>query len=555
MQFAPSDIQQLKTHAAELVARPLPDRAALERWVLDWSELESLVHAGFSRRRIAMTRNTADPEIREAYGWYSRTVVPEWERIRKDLAERYLDCAFKAALPARFELFQRDLAVQVELFRDENVDLLAKDRELRARHARMTGGQSVDLDGKPHTIQQANARLTLGDRRTRESTYRAVTGVLLGHAESLHGLLDEMLVTRGTIAANAGVADYRAYAFLDRARFDYGPADCLAFHDAVERVVVPVIRKRREQRRQQLELASLRPWDLRVDPHRPEPHRPFRDERGYIDIGRTLFAAVDRRFADEFDILVRNNLLDLMSRPGKAPGGYNAEVRDIRLPFIFSNAVGNASEVRTLLHEGGHAFHTLATRHEPVPQLANAPIEFAEVASMSMELFAMEHYGAAYSEDDARLNAIALLERRLELFPWVATIDAFQHWLYLHPGHTRKARTEQWLAIHERFNPGVDWSGLEDVRSHLWQNQQHIFRAPFYYIEYAIAAIGALQVWSEFRRAPHDAIESYRQALALGGTARLPDLFAAAGARFGMDETLLERVVGSATERLDALEA
>jgi oligoendopeptidase F len=270
--------------------------------------------------------------------------------------------------------------------------------------------------------------------------------------------------------------------------------------------------------------------------------RPFRDEAEYVALGRKLFQAVDPVFDAEFDVLVRNELLDLMSSPGKAPGGYNTLVPDIRLPFVFINAVGRQNDIRTLLHEGGHAFHSLLTRDEPVLGLARAPIEFCEVASMAMELFGLERFERVYGPETARRAAASYLGDRLRLFPWVATIDAFQHWVYTNPEHTREERSAQWIAIRDRFAPFLDWSGLEEARAHEWHQQAHVFRSPFYYIEYAIALIGALQVWSAFREDPAAAVERYRAALRLGGTRPLPELFATAGARFAMDAAVLREV-------------
>ncbi len=551
--FEARQLASLEAYGDELRARSLASAADLERWILDWSELTALVGAGRIRLWIALSRNTADEEIRAAYTAYSNDVIPPWQRIRAALAQRYLECPYRHELPSRFAMFDRAMVRESELFRESNVEVRAKDRTLRARHSQILGARTVAINGDVVTVQQARVRLSEPLRATRRGAFMAIHDATARDENVMNALLDEMLATRSTLAANADLPNYRAYAFVERGRDDYTPDDCLQFHDAVEAVVVPALRERHERRRQQLGVDRLRPWDMHVDPHREHPHRPFRDQDGYVALGRKLFAAVDPRFASEFDVLVRNQLLDLMSRPGKAPGGYNAEVFDIRLPFIFSNAVGDAREVRTLLHEGGHAFHTLATRDEPIAELAHAPIEFAEVASMSMELIAMENYGAAYEAEDARRNGIALLESRLEALAWIAAIDAFQHWLYLHPQHSHDERADAWLAVHRRFTVGVDWEGLESVQARLWQNQQHIFRVPFYYIEYAIAAMGALQVWKSYRAAPREAIEKYRAALALGGTRPLPELFDRAGARFGLDERLLREVVtdlmGVITER------
>ena len=541
--FEAGDLDALERFGRELLARDLDDPAALEAWILDWSELASLVYAGRTRRWIAVSRNTSDDEIREAFRDFSDRILPAWQRIRAQLARRYLDCEHRTVLPERFTMFQRAMVREDELFRDANVERKALDRAIRTRHSQIVGDRTVALDGESLTVQQARQQLSEPARATRKKAFVAIEASVTADAEAMHELLDEAIEIRHAMALEADYDRYTEYAFRERGRDDYTPADCLSFHDAVERIVVPAQRDRQARRRELLGLGVLRPWDRAVDPRRERPHRPFRDQAGYVDIGRRLFQAVDPRFAEEFEVLVRNDLLDLMSRPGKAPGGYNAEVHDIRLPFIFSNAVGDAREVRTLLHEGGHAFHTLATRGEPVPELSHSPIEFAEVASMAMELFAMEEFGTVYEERDARLNAIAMLEGRLASLAWIAAIDAFQHWLYAQPDHSHAERDAAWLAIHERFSTDIDWSGFELERSRAWQQQQHIYRVPFYYIEYAIASMGALQLWRRYRDDKKTAIEDYRAALALGGSRPLPELFERAGARFGLDEPLLREVV------------
>jgi len=450
-------------------------------------------------------------------------------------------------------MFDKRITNTATLFREQNVRLLAHDEELRAKHSRMCGMREVEFRGKKLTPQQCFSFLEERDRATRKEAYEAMVAAAARDAEATEDLFDEMLELRARIAHNADLPEFRAYRFREMERFDYGPEDCFVFHDAVEQVAVPAICERMELRRQRLGLDALRPYDFHAQARREL--RPFRDEPGLIAIGRALFGAVDPVFRDEFDILVRNGLLDLMTRPGKAPGGYNAGIADIRLPFIFANAVGGQRDIKTLVHEGGHAFHTLATRNEPVFPLAKAPVEFCEVASMAMELFALEHFDAVYEPEDARAAAALMLEERLWIFTWVATIDAFQHWIYTHPGHSRAERTQAWVGLRNRFAPYLDWDGYEAARARGWHGQLHIFRYPFYYIDYGLAALGALQVWRGYRSDPAAAVAAYRGALALGGSRPLPELFAAAGARFAMDEAPLREVVDDVMARLRELDA
>ncbi|MFI5402720.1 MAG: M3 family oligoendopeptidase [Planctomycetota bacterium] len=552
--FDAANLRSLEALARSLIERRLGNGAAFEAWLLDWSDLARSFWAVRSRRRIAMTRDTEDARARDAFLAFERDLVPVWRRLEERFRRRYLESPFRRGVGARYEMLDRHLETAQAIFREENVALLAEEEEVSARYAQLTGRRTVAFRGAALREQECAALLEEKDRATRRDAYEALAAARAADADETETIFDELLGIRHRIAENARCADYREFRFKDLRRFDYGPADCTAFHEAVERHVVPALAERMERRRRALGIDTLRPYDRMADPGGGAARRAFADEAGLVELVRSLFRAVDSDFDDDFDILVRNGLLDLMARPGKAPGGYNSEVHDLRLPFIFANSVGRHADVKTLLHEGGHAFHTLATRDEPVPELSHAPMEFCEVASMTMELFGLEKFDEAMPEDEARAAAIQLLEQRLWLFPWVATIDAFQHWLYTHPGHTRAARRQEWERVRRRFDPFTDWSGLEEARAIDWHAQLHVFRYPFYYIEYGIAALGSLQLWQRFRRDPGSAIADYRAALALGGSRPLPELFATSGARFAMDGGAVQEAALGIVARLAQLE-
>jgi oligoendopeptidase F len=553
-EFDAADPDALEALAAGLIARPVGNPAAFEAWILDWSDVARAFRAARQRRRIAMTRDTLDVAARDAHVAFEKDVVPRWRRLEDGFRRRYLESPFRGGLGRRYAMLDRSLVASQALFREANVALLSEEEDLALKYARLTGRRTVSCRGKAMREQECAALLEDPDRALRKDAYMALVAARAADAAETEAIFDGLLAVRHRIATNAGCADYREFRFRDLQRFDYGPRECAQFHEAVERHVVPPLTARMERRRKALGLDALRPWDrlARTDGGTSAP--AFADEPALVHLGRDLFRAVDPGFDAEFDILVRNGLLDLMARPGKAPGGYNAEVYDIRLPFIFANSVGRYADVKTLLHEGGHAFHTLATREEPVPELAHAPMEFCEVASMTMELMGLEHFEDTLPAEEARAAAIQLLEQRLWLFVWVATIDAFQHWLYTHPGHTRAERRETWRALRARFEPFVDWTDLEEEQAIDWHQQLHLFRHPFYYIEYGIAALGSLQIWQRFRRDREAAIGGYRAALALGGSRPLPELFAAAGARFAMDGPAVSEAAEGILRRLAELE-
>jgi oligoendopeptidase F len=378
------------------------------------------------------------------------------------------------------------------------------------------------------------------DRTVRQAAWETVVTRRLEDRERLDVIFDDLLRIRQQIAHNAGCADYRDYAFRERERFDYTPDHCLRFHAAVEEVVLPVVRTLRARRRASLGVETLRPWDLAVDALGRPPLHPFDNVEGLLDGAEAIFRRLGDGFGEQFRFMRRRGLLDLESRRGKAPGGYQNTMQEQRVPFIFMNAVGLEGDVRTLLHEGGHAFHMLAARDETIVEYRHAPMEFCEVASMAMELLATPHLGVFYpNADDAKRAQREQYERVALIFPWIATIDAFQHWLYTHPGHSREERRKSWVEVFTRFSAGVDYVGYEDAVAALWQQQLHLFVAPFYYIEYGIAETGALQIWLRARADHAGALARYREALTLGGSRPLPELFEAAGARFDFSaETL-----------------
>ncbi|MBL05426.1 MAG: peptidase M3 [Planctomycetes bacterium] len=553
--FNPADTESLRESVDLLLARAVDTPDELEDFLRDWSELTGVVEAEKARRYIAKTCDTVDETIRDRFLSYEREVVPLYSQLNDSLDRKYLASPARDSLPARYGIFDRKLKTKAELFREENIPLETEETELYTKYMEIQGVITVELDGETLTAQQCSALLEKPDRELRERAFRKLAVRRLQDSDKIEELFDQMLAIRHQVALNAGFDNYRDYRFQQLCRFAYGPAQCADFHSAVEEIVVPAVADLTRRRIEKLGIDSLRPWDRVVSPFGRPPCTPFATEKEYIEKTQTLFRAVDPVFEKEFDILDRNGLLDLMSRPGKAPGGYMYSIEDMRLPFIFFNAVGTHSDIQTLLHEGGHAFHTIATRGEPLGDYRSAPMEFCEVASMSMELFGLERIDAIYDSQDAREAKYLQFESIVDLFGWVATIDAFQHWLYTHPGHSRDERREKWIDLAGRFAPHIDWGDMDDYFAYLWHRQGHLFHAPFYYIEYAIAQIGALQAWL-LEREDHDGmVRAYQAALALGGSQGLPDLFETAGLRFAMGRDILNEIIPAVMKRIEELDS
>ncbi len=507
--------------------------AGFEQWLLDWSELNAALDEEGSKRYIAMTCHTEDAGAERAYLWFVENVEPNVKARQFRLEQLYLEHPIRAQLPqARYEVFERGVRAHVELFREENIPLETEEAKLGQQYQKLSGSLTVQFRGEEKTLVQMGRYLEEPDRALRQVAWELVANRRLKEAERFEEIFERMIRLRETIAANAGLPNYLEYAFRARNRFDYGPEDCLRFHEAIELEVMPALKELQAERRRQLGFPALRPWDLAVDPLGLPALRPFENVDRMVTVTQRIFDRLDGDLAGGFKTLRDLRLLDLDNRKGKAPGGYQSTLAESRLPFIFMNAVGIQRDVETILHEAGHAFHALATRSEDLYAYRNPPIEFCEVASMSMELLGNEHAEEFYTDGDARRARRSHLEDIFEIFPWIATVDAFQHWIYTHPQHTRAERTDAWVTLMRRFGGDVDWSGLEMARANLWHRQPHIFLHPFYYVEYGIAQLGALQVWANSRRSRPEALASYKKALALGGARPLPELFEAAGCRF-----------------------
>ncbi len=547
--WVPEDIS-LKTWAdiepwyRGLLDRPVTSPEELENWLFDAGELNAAVGQEGVERYIAMTCQTDDPAREAAHLEFVREIEPNLKPLQNAIRAKYLDSPHRANLSRdRYRVFDRVQENRRALYREANIPRETELAELEQQYQKKIGAMTVQFQGQERTPAQMAPFLEEGDRSLRRTAWELVAERRLADKDALDDLFDKMIGLRVAIAKEAGFATFLDYAFRHRERFDYGVAETIRFHEAIERIVVPLCREIQEERRRTLGVETLRPWDLAVDPLGRPPLRPFTDVDKLALGTEAIFTNVDAELGRQFAYLRTNGLLDLANRKGKAPGGYQTTLEDDRLPFIFMNAVGLDGDVRTLLHEGGHAFHALASRGEPLAAYRESPIEFCEVASMTMELLGARDLGHFYGPDDANRSYRQLLEGIVLILPWIATVDAFQHWIYGHPGHTRDDRRRAWTALLDRFGGIVDWSGYDDARAHGWHRQLHIFLYPFYYIEYGIAQLGALQIWQRSLTDRAAAVAAYRRALAVGGARPLPELFQAADIRFEFRAETLQPLI------------
>jgi oligoendopeptidase F len=556
-EFDPADWGQVEPLYRELMGRPIGSVAGLARWLTDFSELSSVVEEYGARRYIDKSCHTDDEAIKARFLQFGEEIEPRIKPLFFELQKKLIGSPYVGELKDRkYSVLLRKWGAEVEVFREVNVPLETESIKRITEYDTICGAMTVNFRGQELTLEQASKYLEDPDRAARQEAWELIAERRYRDRASIEDIFDQLLGLRNAMARNAGLPDYRALVWKQYARFDYSPEQCLAFADAIERSCVPLVEELYRRRAKELGLERLRPWDTDVDPKGRAALAPFEAGRSDVLVEKTgrVFGRMSGALAEDFDSLRRRKNLDLDSRKGKQPGGYQSTLNEAREPFIFMNAAGLHADVVTLLHEGGHAFHSLAARGEDVMFLRHAPIEFCEVASMSMELLGADHYDLYYDDaaDVARARRMQL-ERVIKILPWIATIDSFQHWLYTHPGHSREERTGQWLALHQRFGGRLDWGGYEHVRRTMWMRQLHLFHVPFYYVEYGIAQLGALQLWVKSRDDSHRALSNYRAGLRLGGTRGLPELFAAAGIVFDFSERTLGPLMEAVWEELEGL--
>lgn len=545
----------IRPHYDALAARELGDDT-MEQWLADWSRLEALLTEAASRAMIRYTVDTRDKDAEQAHLRFSTEILPQAEERSVALQKRLVATGYSS--PA-LETTLRGFRTSIEIFREANVPIMSELEELAATYQRITGGMTAPWEGKDLPLPQLAPFLKEPDRAVRERAFRASTAPYVAARPELAGLFDQMLALRQRVSRNAGFDSFRDYVFRAKLRFDYTPADCERFHDAVERHVMPAYGRLMAHRRSALTLPSLRPWDVAVDLYGAKPLRPFADGVELAGRARAVFDRLDPALGSQFGTMIDERLLDLDSRAGKAPGGYCDTLHWSGRPFIFMNAVGLIDDVMTLMHEAGHAFHAFAAQRLPLVWQRHPGSEACELASMSMELLSTPHLERPlgyFAPEDLRRARLEHLEDVIVTLAHVASVDAFQHWIYTDPaGGDAAMRDAAWLRIRSRFDVGVDWTGLEQERVARWYRQLHVFLYPFYYIEYGIAQLGALQVWRNSLRDPVDAVRRYRDALALGNTRPLPDIYAAAGARLAFDAPIIGELVELVEEQVDRLRA
>ena len=546
----------IEPYYQDFLKQEIDSAETLEAWLLELGKFGAYVGETGAMLYVEMTCDTENNEIKQAYLDFVENVQPELSKIGDLLNRKLAESPFADELDSEeYNVLLRDTRMDLELFREENIPIYTELTKLGQRYNEICGAMTVEFDGEERTMQQMGKYLQVSDRETRENAYRTVGERRFQESEKIDDIYEEMIALRQQVAQNAGYDNFRDYIFDAKHRFDYSPDDCKAFHDAVEAICVPLKRDVDDERRQNLNLESLRMWDMGHDVHGREPLKPFTKVEEMVAGTSRMFHRLSPELGVFFDSLRDGTSLDLDSRKGKAPGGYQVQRDHSRKPFIFMNATGLQRDLETMVHEAGHAFHSIYADDLPLIDYRNAPLEFCEVAAMSMELLTHDFLDEFYSEEDAQRAVREHLEGIVSILAWIATIDAFQHWVYTNPNHSRAERHAKWLELGDRYGSVLDWSGFEDWRNVGWQRQLHLFSYPFYYIEYGIAQLGALQMWLQYKESPEMALSNYAKSMRLGGSRPLPNLFEAGGMSFDLGRSTVQGLIDAVRDELAKLPA
>ncbi len=545
-EFMVTDWQNLEPYFKDLLERNIDSKERLEKWLHDLSELEAVVSEDACWRQIKMTCDTEDKTLEAAFNFYCIELQPNIQPYADALNKKLVNHPLTKELDTKqYFTYLRSVRKSIELFREENIPLQSELAVMQQQFGVISAKMTVKINGEEYTLQQAAKFFHHSDRNLREEAYRKIQERRLQDTEPLNNLYSNLLEKRNKEAQNAGFENYRDYRFKELGRFDYTKQDCFDFHEAVKQHVIPLVNMIYQKKKEKLGLDTLRPWDLEAEPAGTTTLQPFTTGKELIDLSIECFSKLRPFFGDCLTKMNSIKHLDLESRMGKAPGGYNCPLAESGAPFIFMNAAGQMQDLITMVHEGGHAIHSFLAHPLPLTGFKEYPMEIAEVASMSMELFSMEHWEVFFSDAEQLKRAREYqLERVITIFPWIAIVDKFQHWIYEHPIHSNEERTTEWNKILTEFSDTVvDYSGLENFRSNLWQKQLHLFEVPFYYIEYGIAQLGAIGMWKQFKLNKEEALNNYCNALSLGGTKTLPQLFETAGLKFDFSPNTIKELM------------
>lgn len=548
--------QLLQPYFIDLQNRELSGLSELENFIKDYNELGAIISENMAWRYIKMTCDTTNTLLRDNFNDFVQNIEPNIAPISNELNKKISNSPYSAQLTKTgYAIFLRSVKNTITLFREENIPLNTQLQELEQQFGEINGAQSIEHNNEKITLQKASVFLKDLNRSIREEVYTKVQSRRALDEEALNNLYTKLIQLRHQIALNTGFTNFRDYKHIALGRFDYTIQDCLNFHEAVKQHAVPLINEHDLQRKQKLKLDDYRPWDTAVDEENLPPLKPFTTAEDLIDKTIACFNKIDAYFGDCITTMNKMSRLDLESRLGKAPGGYQYPLYETDVPFIFMNSVGLHRDLTTMVHEGGHAIHSFLDIDLDLVDFKSPPSEVAELASMTMELISMEHWDVFFTdENDLKRAKRQQLESVMDTLPWIAAIDKFQHWVYENPTHSVTDRYATWTTIAKDFGSKVvNYTGLENNLKRKWQIQLHLFEVPFYYIEYGFAQLGAIAIWRNYKQNPSDTIHKYKTALALGYTKSIPQIYETAGIKFDFSSSYIKELMDFVKEEYKKL--
>ncbi len=551
--FSVQSWSELEYYFEELKNRSINSANGLEKWMKDRSELDAVLEEDMAWRYIKMNINTTDEDLAASFNFFVQEIQPKMAPYENSFNKKLTESPFLNELDqAKYFVYIREIKKDIEIFREKNIPLFTEMQTEQQKYGAISSLMTVEIDGQEMTLQKAANFLKDLNRSKREEAYQKIKIRRLADVEKLNKLYNHLIGLRNQIALNAGFDNYVSYTFVAKGRFDYGVNDCKQFHDSIAGEIVPIINKFDAERKEALNLTSLKPWDTEVDLSGKSPLNPFETGQELIEKTITCFKRIRPFFGECLELMREMGHLDLESKKGKAPGGFNYPLYEIGYPFIYMNAVGSLRDLVTMVHEGGHAIHSVLTKDLELTSFKSFPSEVAELASMSMELISMDHWDVFFTDKEELKRAKReQLEKVLQILPWVATIDKFQHWVYNHPNHTSEERTVAWIEIYNEFgSKEVDWTEEEAAKAYLWQKQLHLYEVPFYYIEYGFAQLGAIAVWRNYKLNPQKALDQYQAALSLGYTKTMGEIYQTAGIKFDFNRTYVKELADFVKEEL-----
>ena len=546
---------KIKSLFDDLVNRDISSGLELEQWMVDQSELSAVLEEDMAWRYIKMNIDTTDKELGEKFSFWIKEISPNTAPYSHKLNLKLVNSPYLKDLDKeKYRIYLRSVKKQIEIFREENIPLFTTMEEKQQEYGAISAKMSIEVDGEKITMQKAAQLLKSTDRDKREEIYNKISSRRLQDEKLLDNLFDELIVLRQKIAENAGFENYRDYMFASMGRFDYTPKDCFNFHDAIAQEIVPIINSFEQRRKNKLGNIAYKPWDTAVDVDGLPPLKPFEGGTELTDLSIECFNRLRPYFGECLATMKSMKHLDLESKTGKAPGGFMYPLYEIGVPFIYMNAVGSQRDLVTMVHEGGHAVHSFLSRDLPLTEFKSTPSEVAELASMAMELLSMDHWDVFYADAaDLKRAKLEQLEKSLETLPWVASIDKFQHWIYT-TKHTAQERKIKWLEISaELGNQIIDWEGSENMHANLWQKQLHLYEVPFYYIEYGMAQLGAIAMWRSYKELGEQALDNYMDALKLGYTKTIGEIYESAGIKFDFSAKYVQELANFIKKELEKL--